>query len=108
MAAKKNMNPLWVIGLLQATGIASYVFFVDNLMSNFQKWFGPTLNDVGQGTVFLLLFIMSAMITSLLAFGYPFIMFWVKKKPKKALLLVVFTALWLVAFFFFFLFLVTR
>ena len=49
--------------------------------------------------MFLVLFVVSALISALIVLGYPFLLFWEKKKTKEALHLVVCTTLW-IAFFF--------
>ena len=101
-------TPLWVIGFLQATGIAAYIFLVSTFMMRIDQTFTqPTVNTLGP-IMYLTLFVASALITSLMALAYPFIVFWINKKPKTALLIVVYTAIWLIVFFFFFLFLITR
>lgn len=47
---------------------------------------------------FLVLFVVSALISALLVLGYPIILFWEKKQTVKALKLVVYTTAWLIFF----------
>lgn len=86
------------IAFLQATGVATYIGLIslifiqgENLFGNTPNYFGPLL--------FLLLFVFSALITSLMVFYYPAILFWEKKKVKKSLKIVLYTALWLLGYF---------
>jgi len=56
--------------------------------------FGPPFTFLGP-TLFLVLFVASALISALLILGYPFILFWEEKKTIEALKLVGYTITWL-------------
>lgn len=64
-----------------------------------ENWFGPPYIFLGP-VLFLVLFVASALISALLILGYPFILFWEKKKTLEAIKLVVYTVAWLVFFIF--------
>ena len=92
------------IGFLQALGIMFYCSLVGVLFWQGNNLFGPPFTFLGP-TLFLVLFIVSAVVCALLALGYPFILFWEKKQTKEAIRLVAYTTAWL--FFFFLLILFT-
>jgi hypothetical protein len=86
-------SSLGFIGFLQATGIFVYCLLIGSIMTNGNQWFGPSPNLLGP-TLFLLLFIFSAVFTCLLYLGYPFYLFWEKKQTKSALKLIIYTTIW--------------
>lgn len=103
---KKKKFSLPFLAFLQASGLAAYCGLVGYLMWHGEtlKIFGPPFTFLGP-TMFLVLFVVSALISALLILGYPFILFWEKKKTIEALKLVGYSIAWL-AFYVFFLLLV--
>ena len=93
---KKERCLCWV-ALLQAVGITVYCGLVGMLMWGGNKWFGPMNNFMGP-LLFLLLFVVSALICGLIGVGYSGWLFFEKKERNKALRLVGYTAGWLVLF----------
>jgi hypothetical protein len=87
------------IAFLQALGLVLYCSLVGILFWQGERWFGPPFSFLGPA-LFLVLFVVSALISALLVLGYPFFLFWEKKKTTKALELVIFTIAWLVVFIF--------
>jgi len=83
------------IGFLHAAGIVAYCGMVGIVMLDGEKWFGNMNNYAGPMLV-LTLFVTSGLVTGLIAFGYPIILFWDEKKAKEAMKLVAYTAGWLV------------
>jgi hypothetical protein len=79
--------------LLSSFGVFLYVSGVAWLMQNGEKLFGKM--DHVYGTIaFLLLFIFSALITGLLVFGFPALLFFEGNK-KEAVKMIVYTTGWL-------------
>ncbi len=87
--------PLQWLSAVQALGVSIYCLMVAFLMTHAQSFIQ---NEVKGGAMFLLLFILSAIITSLLVFGKPYKLFFAGKK-NEAIELVAFTAAWLGLFF---------
>ena len=85
------------IAFFQALGLVLYCGLIGLLMWKGNDLFGKINNLLGP-TLFLVIFVFSAIICALIAMGYPFYLFWEKKDTKKALRLVGFTAGWLVLF----------
>jgi RsiW-degrading membrane proteinase PrsW (M82 family) len=96
VATKYHPTPLF-IAFLQALGITIYCSLVGWLMLNGNNLFGPAHTLLGP-TLFLLLFIASAVICTLIFLGYPFILFWEHKQTKKALLIISLSTVWLAFF----------
>ena len=72
-------------------GLVGIVFWGgDEIFGKMSNYFGPL--------TFLVLLCFSALVSALLTLGYPFVLFWIDKKPKKALRLVIYTTLWLFLF----------
>ncbi len=94
---KKKKLSLSFIAFLQALGLVIYCSLIGLLMWQGETLFGPPYTFVGP-SMFLVLFVVSALISALLILGYPFILFWEKKQTIKALKLVVCTIGWLVFF----------
>lgn len=94
---KNKKLSLPFIGFLQALGLVVYCSLVAWLMWGGEKIFGPPYTFVGP-TMFLILFVVSALISALLILGYPFILFWEKKETLQALRLVVYSIGWLLLF----------
>jgi len=94
----KNINPsLAFIAFLQALSLAVYCCLVGMLIWRGNRWFGPITTFWGP-VLFLVLFVASALVCSLLVLGYPIILFWEKKQTIRALRLVVCTTCWLIFF----------
>jgi hypothetical protein len=74
---------LFVVSLASMVGLVAYVFAVSWIMSNGERIFGSLPNVFGP-TAFLLLFILSATITSSLFLGYPLYLY-LDGKKKEAL-----------------------
>lgn len=75
------------IGFLQAAGLSLYVGLFGFMASSFTNWL--RMNDIEPRptvgiTVFLLAFIISATICSLLMFGYPTMLFSDSRKSEAA------------------------
>ena len=100
----KKKSSLSFLAFWQALAITLYCSLVGVLFWQGNNLFGPPFTFLGP-TLFLVLFIVSAVICALLALGHPFILFWEKKQTKEALRLIAYTAAWL--FFFFLLILIT-
>lgn len=101
----KNKS-LAFVGFLQATGVAIYCGGIGYLMINGDEIFGVIDSFVGPA-MFLILFVVSALVTSLMVFYQPVILFWDKKKVRDAISLVGFTAAWLLLYLIIVLFLVS-
>lgn len=91
------MKKLWVIGLLQAAGVLSYCGLITLLMSRGSQIFGKVPNYFGP-LLFLTLFSTSALICALIAFYYPFMLFFQKKRTTDAVRVVLYMAGWLLFF----------
>lgn len=85
------------ISFLQALGLTIYVSLVGLLMWQGNTIFGQMTTFLGP-TLFLLLFIFSAVVCALLFGYYPFILWSEHKETKKAVRVVFYTAGWLVFF----------
>lgn len=94
---RKQKLSLSFIAFLQALGLVAYCSLVGYFMWQGENIFGPPYTFLGPA-MFLVLFVVSALISALLILGYPFILFWEKKQLIKALKLVVYTIAWLVFF----------
>lgn len=85
------------IAFLQAFALVVYCGLVGLVFSQGNKWFGVMHRFLGP-VLFLILFVVSVLISALLVLGYPIILFWEKKKRVEALKLVICTTGWLVFF----------
>lgn len=92
-----SMKKLWVVGLLQATGVLSYCGLITLLMSRGNQIFGKVPDYFGP-LLFLTLFSTSALICALITFYYPFMLFFQKKQATVAVKVVLYTAGWLLLF----------
>ena len=88
---------LSVIGFLQATGVSVYCILIGLLIINGERLFGTPSSALGPA-LFLVLFVLSALIVALLTLAYPIMLFWDEKRTKEALRLVGFTVVWLMAY----------
>lgn len=94
---KKKRFSLGFIAFLQALGLVVYCGLVALLFWRGEKWFGPANNFI-MPAFLLVIFATSALVCGLLVFGYPIVLFWVKKEKTEALKLVAHTAAWLIFF----------
>ena len=90
-------------GLLQASGVAAYIFLVSLAIRYGKEIFGQMENIAGPAA-FLTLFSVSALICGLLVFYHPYQLLFSGKK-KAAADLVLLTTAYLAGFFLLFLFL---
>lgn len=92
---RENHPALEWAGLAQATGLTIYCGLISYILWQGNTLFGSVPNFLGP-LLFLVLFVTSALVSSLIALGYPFILFYKENKPAEALKLVAFTAGWLI------------
>jgi len=95
---KKESLP--VVAFLQALGLVVYCGLVGLIFWKGGDWFGKPPHLFFGPVMLLVLFVASALISALIVLGYPFILFWEKKKTVEALKLVIYTAIWLLFFIF--------
>lgn len=91
-----NKFSLPFLAFLQATGLLAYVSLVSLFMLNTNKIFGPVSGFFGP-IAFLLLFIVSAIISGLLVLGKAGFLFW-EKRYKEAFTLLGWTLGWSVLY----------
>ena len=96
MVEMKKLS-LEFISFLQALGLTIYVSLVGLLMQNGNAIFGQMDTFLGP-TLFLIIFVLSAVLCGLVFGYYPFILWWEHKETKKAVRVVFYTAGWLVFF----------
>ncbi len=101
MRKLKDLSPI-TISLAQSTLLIVYIFLISQIFIYGNQLFGPTVNILGP-MIFLMLFIISAIISATVTFGYPAWLFFVDKKYQEALKIAVLTTGWLIIFFFSFL-----
>ena len=90
----KNLpNPM--IGFLQATGLSLYCTGVGLFILGAETWFGPMTAPFGM-LLFLLLFIVSALISASMILAYPAWLFY-QKKVSMAIDIGIWTVFWLLA-----------
>ncbi|MFA6106210.1 MAG: hypothetical protein WC745_00895 [Patescibacteria group bacterium] len=83
------------IGFLNSFGVLAYIALVSFALRNGEKIFGQ-MDSFLAPVAFLLLFVFSALTTSLLVLGRP-IYYYLNGKKAEALKLIFFTVLWLFA-----------
>jgi len=86
-------SKLAIIGLVNALGVAVYVFIVSFIIRNGEKIFGE-MKDVFGPVAFLLIFVFSAAITGGLVFGRP-VMLYLESRKAEAVKLFFYTLGWL-------------
>lgn len=91
---RKSQPSLVFIAFLQAVGLAAYCSLIGLIIGSGDRIFGSLGSPLGP-VLFLLLFVVSAIISALIVLGYPFLLFWEEKKTREALKLVLFTTFWL-------------
>ena len=92
-----KQNPK-IIAFLQAVGLTAYISLIALFMQNAEKWFGPQKGNQMFGImVFLLIFVISALISASIMLGYPAFLF-LKDKKKTALKIVLQSIGWLIVF----------
>ena len=94
IAVLMKKKKLVLISLLQALGQALYIDLVGLIFWRGNEWFGKMNFYLGP-VLFLTLFVVSALISAFIVFGYPITLFFVKKKQKDAIKLVIYTGGWL-------------
>lgn len=87
-------SKLLKISLLNSLGVLVYVCLVALLMFNAEKWIGRVNGPWGVAAM-LLLFVVSALVTSLLVLGRPAMMYFNNAK-SEAVKLLMYTVGWLV------------
>ncbi|MFH1255542.1 MAG: hypothetical protein V1667_03695 [bacterium] len=85
-----NNKKLFSLGALHSLGVLAYVSLVVLFMSNSQNIFGKSDNFLA-GIIMLMIFILSALITSSLVLGRP-ILYYLDGKKTEALKMLFFTA----------------
>lgn len=96
MVEMKKLS-LEFISFLQALGLTIYVSLIGLLMWQGNAIFGKMDTFLGP-TLFLIIFVLSAVVCGLVFGYYPFILWWEHKETKKAIRVVFYTAGWLVFF----------
>ena len=82
------------LGFLQATGLLIYIGLVAQIFIYGNKIFGPVFNFIGP-LAFLLLFVISAIISGFLVLARALYLFW-EKRYRQSFALVGWTLLWLI------------
>jgi len=87
-----------LIAFAQAVGLTAYVLLVALFMQSLQSWFGAQKDDpILAPMIFLLVFIISALVSTSIMLAYPVILFF-KGKRKTAIKIVLQSVGWLLAF----------
>jgi hypothetical protein len=89
------------LGFLQATGIALYLLILATFFFNIENLFQDKGNEFFAPIIMLLLFMMSAVITSTIFLGRSIMLFW-NKKYQEAFTLLGWTLCWTFVYFMFF------
>ena len=91
--AKRNLFKiafLQAVGLIGYCGLVALIFLDGNDWVGPMSWWGPLL--------FLVLFVVSALVSALITLGYTVYLIWDKKQVKEGLMLTVYTAGYLLIF----------
>ena len=84
------------LGFLQASFLFVYVFFCSLFFAN--PPFGKSIANTFLGPLmFLLLFVISALICALISLGYPLYLAF-NKQIRKAIVIILWTLIWLILF----------
>ena len=94
MGGKYKTSRLCLGGFVQALGLGGYCGLVGLVFLNGDSWFGKMDRYWGP-MLFLMLFVVSAMISTLIVFYYPYKLFILDKK-REAVQLVMCTTGWLI------------
>jgi hypothetical protein len=86
-----------VVGLLQAAGLTFYIASFAALVQGAERWIRNPHPILGI-TLFLLAFVVSALISGSIVFAYPILLLFDGKKDE-ALRIVFWSAVWLILFF---------
>ncbi|MFH1183030.1 MAG: hypothetical protein V1690_02080 [Candidatus Moraniibacteriota bacterium] len=87
-----------LVALAQAAGLTAYVMLVALFMQSLQSWFGSQKDDpILSPMIFLLVFIISALVSASIMLAYPAILFF-RGKRKTAMKIVLQSIGWLVFF----------
>lgn len=92
-----NSLSLPFLAFLQSTALVAYISLVASIMLNGNKIFGPQVTLFGP-ILFLLLFIVSAVISATLFLGRSGYLFW-EKRYKESFTLLGYTILWSLFYF---------
>ncbi len=92
----QDFSPL-TISFLQSALLVIYIFLVSLLFWKGDAWFGPLTSPLGP-MLFLLLFVLSAIISSTLLLGYPGWLFFVEKTQREAIKIICLSVGWLLGF----------
>jgi len=90
-----NKNSLIATSIYQAVGLALYCGLVAMIFWQGENWFGK-MDSFWGPMMFLVLFVVSGLISGLLTLGYPIYLIWHKKDVPSALKLIGLTSIWLV------------
>ncbi len=93
---KKISKPF--LGFLQASGLVTYILIVSVFLSNVDNIFHKNIGEYMAPILMLLLFIISAVISSSIVLGRAGILFW-EKKYKEAFTLLAWTIGWGIFYF---------
>lgn len=94
---KKKEVPVRLVGLLQALEVTLYCGLIGLLFWKGNEIFGK-MDRLVAPVMFLVLFIVSALICTLMVFYYPYLLFFEKGMKKQAMEVVVWTTGWLAVF----------
>ncbi|MBI2024198.1 hypothetical protein HYT00_02335 [Candidatus Giovannonibacteria bacterium] len=94
-----NKYSLKTVAFAEALGVTLYVSTFSLLVNNIPRWIGVQVspNPILSIIIFLLTFIISALICGSIVFLYPILLFFDNKK-SDALKIVLWTAIWLATF----------
>jgi hypothetical protein len=88
---KKVSKPF--LGFLQASGLVAYILIISIFLNNIENIFHKNIGEYMAPIIMLLLFIISAVISSILVLGKVGILFW-EKKYSKAFTILAWTIGW--------------
>lgn len=81
---------LFFYAAVHSLGVLIYISLVASVMNNGERIFGDIDNNFLGPVLFLLLFVFSALVTSVLVLGRP-ILFWLEGLKKEAIRLLLYT-----------------